>query len=306
MNPKETAKRLLMSPLSDIQTELKKFTPKDAALIIREMLEFTWEPEDCLLAISWNSGQSNSLDIAIRRLFENFDYELETAILTEMDEIDGELHAHIQSRLPELFHLYFLNYPARRELFNKLSNKDLVVLRNLFVYKPNKSKDQNEVENFEKQFEDFLDKTRLNEISRSISIHDKPVPLTDATTTVSEFRRIIRQIESTEVHAYGRTGGHPDPSVGVYGYKVVIQPNSEKGFVATLPDVPEVTANGKDMKHALKEVGDKVATHFEALLNAKAPIPNSTTAFAEVGIAIKDEEAWNYWHPTVEHADNYS
>ncbi|MBL8020717.1 MAG: hypothetical protein JNM27_13685 [Leptospirales bacterium] len=80
----------------------------------------------------------------------------------------------------------------------------------------------------------------------------------------------------------------------------MILPHGDQ-FRATLPDVPPLSASGPTMKHALKNIGDVMAGHMKELLKNGKKLPTANAVSSQIGITVNGLEAFNFWHPTVDH-----
>ena len=58
-----------------------------------------------------------------------------------------------------------------------------------------------------------------------------------------------------------------------YHYNVVLRPEPEGGFTATVPALPGCVTYGRDLNEARRMVKDAIAGYVESLRKHKEPIP---------------------------------
>ncbi len=59
----------------------------------------------------------------------------------------------------------------------------------------------------------------------------------------------------------------------IYKFPLVLEPQSEGGYVVTCPLLPELITEGEDVQDAIQNANDALAAIVEALIELKRPLP---------------------------------
>tara|TARA_B100001939_G_C16837954_1_gene571756 strand:+ start:70 stop:990 length:921 start_codon:yes stop_codon:yes gene_type:complete len=300
MNPNDIAKIILLDEPQIAEERLFKMAPKEAIQVIESILNLVEAQEPCLLLPNPGGSPFLKRKFIIRKLFAGNFYESERETLRLLNEEDQETAAFLESCFPQIRDFHGLKFEIRSALLEKLTLDELVVLRSLLVFPDGADMDRNEARNVRVHFARHLSRDKLAAVRKLVIKNNRPSSAVEARLFVPKYRQILYEIEaSVDSLGYG-FGGHPDPQIGVYSYRVAVTPKQSE-FEATVLDLPQVSAVAPTMKMAVKAAGDSLAKEVERLIQQGLALPNSLATTSLIAIAVHNKSVSNYWHPTEEH-----